>query len=95
MCRLPRLRSGIREPECLTLERPLGRWIAEAGHAYAAWQPAFDSRFHKIGSKECQRDCHIDLTDAASFACGNHFDVYPSASRKLIEPASASCNGCD
>lgn len=79
----------------MALKRPLGGWIAEAGHADAAWEPAFDCRFYEIRSKECQRDRHIDLADAAPLTCGNHIDICHNTGRKLIEPAAPPRNGSD
>jgi hypothetical protein len=56
------------ESERLELLAPFSRQIAEPLDADATGQATFYGSFDKIGCKEGERDCHIDLPDAAFLA---------------------------
>jgi len=56
------------ETEALELLAPFGGQMAETLDADAAGQAAFDGRFDKVRRKECERDGHVDLTEAAFLA---------------------------
>ena len=59
----------------LELLAPFSRQIAEPLDADAAGQATFYGSFDKIGRKEGERDCHIDLPDAAFLARAKFGDV--------------------
>jgi hypothetical protein len=50
------------------LPRPFHRRIAQPFDVNAPRQAALDSGADKLGSKEGERDGHVDMTDAASLA---------------------------
>src|SRR5215510_15591020 len=54
-----------RQPKHLVLSRPFRGRVHEASHSHSARQPALDRSLDKIGSEECERDRHIDFSDAA------------------------------
>jgi hypothetical protein len=56
-----------RKAEHLVLARPLRWQVAEASNANAMGEPAIDCRFDEIGREESKRNCHVDLSRAASF----------------------------
>jgi hypothetical protein len=46
------------------------------------------SRLDEIGGEECERDRHVDLSDAAPLALGNAFDSDACVVDKLLESAA-------
>ena len=63
------------ETEDLELPTPFGRQIAKTFDPNAAGQATFNGRFDKIGSKECERDGHVDLPNATVLAGAELCDV--------------------
>ena len=57
-----------REAKDSPLTRPFGRQIGKAGHAHAVGKPAVDRGLDEIRGEEGERDCHIDLPNAAFLA---------------------------
>ena len=72
------------------MARPLGRSIAQASDADAARQPSFDGSLHEYGREERERDRHIDLSNAAFFACSNLLDTGDGAGNDLLKPTPAT-----
>src|SRR5262245_10621975 len=70
------------------LARPLSRRITKSSDPNAPWQPAFNSRLHKIGRQESQRYCHIDLTQAAVLSPSDALDSDVCVLDKLLEPVA-------
>jgi len=60
-----------RQTEHRVLVRPLGRSIAQTRDADPARQSSFDGSLHEFGREEGERDCHIDLSNAAFLARSN------------------------
>src|SRR6516165_930336 len=60
-----------RKAEHLVLARPCRWQVAEASNANAMGEPTIDGRLDEIGRKESKRDCHVDLSRAASFPLGD------------------------
>ena len=60
-----------RKAEHLVLAEPFRWQVGEASNANAMGEPAIDCRFDEIGRKENKRDCHVDLSRAASFPLGD------------------------
>ena len=77
------------------LARPLDWRIAQSGDADATWQSTFNGRLHKIGCKEGERYCHVDLAYAASFAFRDAFDAGLCIVDKLVEPPPSPGDRCD
>ena len=50
-------------------------------------QSSFDGSLNETGCEEGERDRHIDLPNAAVFACGNLLDTGDRTRHDLIEPA--------
>ena len=69
------------------LAGPIRRSIAETHDANPPRQSSFDGSLNEIGREESERDRHIDLPNAAVFACGNLLDTGDRACHDLIEPA--------
>jgi hypothetical protein len=67
----------------LELLRPLHRSIAQPLDINAARQAALDSGSDAFGGKERQRDCHVDMTDAAlvAFGYGSRVRVHLAVSK--------------
>ena len=79
------------------LAGPFGRSIAQTSDADAARQSSLDGGLHEFRREECERDRHIDLSNAAFFARSDLIDTDDRASNDLIKPATTArdrCNKC-
>ena len=63
------------QPKRFELPTPFRRSIAQPRDVDAARQAALDGGTDQLGSKESERDGHVDVTDAASLAPRNLLDV--------------------
>jgi hypothetical protein len=81
-----------RQTEHRVLARPLGRSIAQTRDANPARQSPLDCSLHEFGREECERDCHIDLSNAAFVARSNLLDTGDGAGNDLIKPTPAARN---
>ena len=54
---------------------PTGAWIPQALDIDAAREPSLYGCFDELGSKECERERQIDLTNGASLASCQLFGV--------------------
>src|SRR4029077_7349840 len=84
-----------RQTEHCVLARPLGRSIAQTCDADTARQSPFDGSLHEFGCEESERDCHIDLANAAFLARRNLIDTGDGAGNELIKPTPAARNRRD
>src|SRR5947199_2413906 len=84
-----------RQTEHRVLARPLGRSIAQTRDADPARQSPLDGSMHEFGREEGERDCHIDLSNAAFLARRNLLVTDDGAGNDLIKPAPAARNRCD
>ena len=89
-----RIRS-MRQTEHRVLARPLGRSIAETSDADAARQSSLNGSLHEFRCEKRERDRHIDLANAAFFACSDLLDTGDGASNDLFKPATTTGDGCD
>jgi hypothetical protein len=64
-------RLARRKTKHLVLPGPLRWQVGEASNPHAVGQPATDGRLDEVGSKESQRDRHVDLSRAAVFPFGD------------------------
>ena len=64
-------RLACRKTKDLVLPGPLRWQVGEASNPHAVGQPATDGGLDEIGSKESQRDRHVDLSRAAVFPLGD------------------------
>jgi hypothetical protein len=76
------------------LAGPLGGQIGEAGDAHAMRQPAVDRCFHEVGRKECERDGHIDLPNAAPLSLRNRLCRRRRIGRQFVKPRASAGNRC-
>src|SRR6266704_2990471 len=67
--------GSTRHTEHRILAGPLRGSIAQTRDANPPWQSSFDGSLNEIGCEEGERDRHIDLPNAAVFACGNLLDT--------------------
>jgi hypothetical protein len=77
------------------LARPLGRSIAQTRDADPARQSPLDGSLHEFGREEGERDCHIDLSNAAFLARSNLLDTGYGAGNDLSKPTPATRDRCD
>ena len=63
------------QPKRFELPTPFRRRIAQPLDVDAARQAAFHGSADQLGSKEGERDGHVDMTDAASLAQRNLLSV--------------------
>ena len=61
----------------------------------ASRQPTLDSSADQLGSKEGERDGHVDMTDAALLAQRNLLSAGDGSGDDFIQPAPASRGGAD
>src|SRR6202795_4080060 len=87
--------KSIRQTEHRVLARPLGRSIAQTSDADAARQSSLDGSLHEFRREERERDRHIDLSNAAFFACRDLLDAGDSANNDIFKPATTAGDGCD
>jgi hypothetical protein len=80
------------QPKRFELPTPFRRSIAQPLDVDASRQTALDRSADELGSKESERDGHVDLTDAALLARCNLLNVSDGAGDNLLQPAPASCN---
>src|SRR6266480_5801922 len=83
------------QTEHRVLARPLGWSIAQTRDADPARQSPLDGSLHEFGREEGERDCHIDLSNAAFLARSNVLDTGVGAGNNLIKPTPAACYRCD
>jgi hypothetical protein len=57
-----------RKPEHLVLTGPFGSQVREADYSHAMRKPSFNRSLDEVGREEGERDCHVDLADAAVVA---------------------------
>jgi hypothetical protein len=67
------------QPKRFELPTPFRRRIAQSRDVDASRQTALDRSADQLGSKEGERDGHVDMTDAASFAPSNLLGVCDGA----------------
>src|SRR5262249_33714618 len=59
------------QPKRFELSTPFRRSVAQPLGVDTSRQTAFDRSADQLGRKKCERDGHVDMTDAASLAQGN------------------------
>ena len=67
------------QPQCFELPTPFRRSIAQPLDVDATGQAAFHGSADQLGSKEGERDGHVDMTDAVSLAQRNLLSVSDGA----------------
>ena len=82
MCQL-----WIWETDFGVLAAPFGRGIGQPDDTNAMRQPPLDCSLHQTWCQERERDRHVDLADAASFARGNVLDILDLAADQFLKPA--------
>jgi hypothetical protein len=81
--------------EGLKLVCPFGWRIAEPLDADAAGEATFYGSLDKIGSEEGERDCHVDLPNAAPFPDADFLDCGYPTRHYIIQPSAAFGDGAD
>ena len=95
VARDPDRQESKRQTEHRVLAGPLGRGIAETSDADAARQSSLNGSLHEFRREERERDRHVDLADAAFFACSDLIDTGDGAGNDLFKPAPTTRDGCD
>jgi hypothetical protein len=80
----------IRQTEHHVLAGPLSRGIAKTGHAYASRLLSLYGSLDQLRREKRKRDRHIDLPNAALFACRDLLDAGDASDHDLIKPAPAT-----
>src|SRR6478736_3790703 len=83
------------ESERLKLPAPFNRRIAKPFDTDATGQATFYGCFDKIGCEEGERDCHVDVTNAALLAGTKLHDRGHPTRDDIIQPPTTSGDGAD
>ena len=76
------------KPKHVSLARPLGGQIAQAGDSHSVRQSTVDGRLDQVGCKKGKRDRHVDLPHAAALAHRDGFGVGGGTSNEFIKPTT-------
>ena len=79
----------------LALTGPFRGQVAEAGHSQSVSKTPIDGSLNEIGSDEGERDCLVDLSDAAALAACDGFSAGLGIGHEFLEPTAPPRNRCD
>ena len=71
---------------------PCDGQVGEAGNAHAMRKSTVNRRLDEIGREECERDRHVDLSDAAPLTFRYSFGGCGPVSCEFIEPTASASN---
>src|SRR6476659_38117 len=83
------------KPKHLALTGPFRGRVGETSKSQTVREPSINGRLDEVGREEGERDCLVDLTDAAALAACDGFGAGLGIGHEFLEPTAPPRNRCN